>query len=377
MKQVVKAFLGAAALVVATSPVVAQTSGVRDNTAYGSTSAEFLLLGAGARGAALGGSYAALANDVSALYWNPAGVALMERPAVSASVMNYVADTRYAWVGLAFPMSGGQRAIGIHGATFGFGDQPVYTVADPTGESGETYSVAETYVGLTYSQNFSDRFSAGITGKVISDQLGRTTGSGFAFDFGTNFHALVGSRPLRASFVIQNLGSTIKHTGSGLDVGVRRAPPTGQNDLPQELQPARLRTKDFGLPVTFRVGLAFDALASASSRVTVLSEFTQPNNTNAAANGGLEWALTNLGNTGFSVAARGSYTLQADNDITPDATAAGFATAFASDENMDGLALGGGLMYSGRSGIGFGIDYAWKNLGLLGGVNFFSATISW
>lgn len=375
MKRVFKGLLSAAVIAVATTPVVAQ--GAVDNTAYGSTSAEFLLLGAGARGAALGGSFAALANDVSALYWNPAGIAMMERPSLSASVMNYVADTRYAWVGLAFPMSGGQRSIGIHGATFGFGDQPVYTVADPTGESGETYSVAETYVGVSYAQNFSDRFSAGVTGKVISDQLGRTSGTGYAFDFGTNFHALVGSRPLRASFVIQNLGSTIRHTGSGLDVSVRRAPPTGQNDLPQEQQPARLRSKDFGLPVTFRVGLAFDVMSSSASSVTLLSEFTQPNNTNAAANGGLEWSLLNLGGTGFSVAARGSYTYQGDNNISPDAAAAGFATSFSSDENLDGLALGGGLNYGSRSGFGFGIDYAWKNLGLLGGVNFFSATISW
>ena len=374
MKRAFKGLLSAAALAAATTPVVAQ--GTVDNTAYGSTSAEFLLLGAGARGAALGGSYAALANDITALYWNPAGVALIERPGMSASVMNYVADTRYAWVGLAFPMSGGQRAIGIHGATFGFGDQPVYTVADPTGASGETYSVAQTYVGVTYAQNFSDRFSAGVTGKVISDQLGRTSGSGFALDFGTNFHALVGSRPLRASFVIQNLGSTIEHSGSGVDVSAGRTPPTGQVDLPQEGQPARFRTKEFGLPVTFRVGLAFDALASSASRVTLLSEFTQPNNTNAAANGGLEWALSGLGGSGFSVAARGSYTYQADNNLTPDATAAGFSSTI-SGESTDGLALGGGIMYSGRSGFGLGVDYAWKNLGLLGGVNFFSATISW
>lgn len=375
MNRVLKGVIGAVALSAVALPAAAQEGA--DNTAYGSTAAEFLLLGAGARGAALGGSYAALANDVTALYWNPAGVALMERPSLSASLLEYVADTRYAWAGLAFPMGGGQRAIGIHGASFGFGDQPVYTTADPTGASGETYSVNQTYVGLTYAQNFSDRFSAGITGKVITDQLARTSGTAFAFDFGTNFHALVGSRPLRASFVIQNLGSTMAHDGSGLDVTVRRAPPTGVDDLPQEGQPARLRTKDFGLPVTFRVGLAFDVLASSASRVTLLSEFTQPNNTNAAANGGLEWALTNVGNTGFWLAARGSYTYQPDNNITPDATAAGFATALASDENMDGLALGGGIGFMRRGGFGLAVDYAWKNLGLLGGVNFLSATINW
>ena len=52
----------------------------QDNTGYGTTSAEFLLLGAGARGAALGGAFSAITSDVSALYYNPAGAALMARP---------------------------------------------------------------------------------------------------------------------------------------------------------------------------------------------------------------------------------------------------------------------------------------------------------
>lgn len=376
MKQVLRVLIGVAAVSTAAVPTAAQFVQT-DNTAYGTTSAEFLLLGAGARGAALGGSYAAMANDATALYWNPAGIAMMERPQLSASVMDYVANTRYAWVGLAFPMSGGQRAIGIHGASFGFGDQPVYTVADPTGQSGQTYSVNETYVGLTYSQNFSDRFSAGVTAKMVSDQLGSTSANAFAFDFGTNFHALVSGRPLRASFVIQNLGSALRATGAGLDVGVDRSPPQGQQDLPQEPANARLQTKEFNLPVAFRVGLAFDVMSSNASRVTVLSEFTQPNNTNASANGGLEWALTNIGNSGFWVAARGSYTYQPDNNLTPDATVAGFATGLSSTENKDGLALGGGIGFVGRSGFGLSMDYAWKNLGLLGGVNFLSASISW
>jgi hypothetical protein len=273
-------------------------------------------------------------------------------------------------------MSGGQRAIGIHAGTFGFSDQPVYTVENPEGD-GQTYSVSETYVGLTYSQNFSDRFSAGLTGKFISDKLGQTSGTGFAMDFGTNFHALVGARPIRASFVIQNLGSTISHDGSGLDASTTRTPPLGQADLPQEGQPARLRTKDFGLPVTFRVGVAFDFLNSSSSRLTVLGEFSQPNNTNAGASGGLEWALTDIGSSGFHVMARGSYSYQADNNLDPDEAAAGFATSMSGDEGLDGLALGGGIGYLARSGFGLSIDYAYRGLGLLGGTNFFSATIHW
>lgn len=367
-----RAIVGAALGALGAAPAVAQET--VDNTSYGGAAAEFLLLGAGARGAALGGSYAALANDIEALYWNPAGLALMERAGMAVGTYTYIADTRYSWGGLAFPMSGGQRAVGIQAGTFGFSDQPVYTVTNPEGD-GSTYSVAQTFVGLTYSQNFSDRFSAGITGKYISDRLGATSGSGFAVDFGTSFHAQIGARPIRASFVIQNLGSSIRHDGSGLDVAVVRLPPTGQDNLPQEGQPSRYRTKDWGLPVMFRLGIAFDMINMSASRVTVLGEFTQPNNTDASWSGGLEWGL-NLGNSGFGITARGSYSYQYDNNLIPDGAAAGFESNLS--DSSDGLALGGGLAYRSRtSGFGLALDYAYRNLGVLGGTHFYGATINW
>ena len=56
-----------------------------DNTAYGTTSAEFLLFGAGARGTALGDAFAAVATDVSSLYYNPGAAALISGPGASVS----------------------------------------------------------------------------------------------------------------------------------------------------------------------------------------------------------------------------------------------------------------------------------------------------
>ena len=271
LHRVLGTLMGLAALT--TAPLVAQ-QGQQDNTGYGGTSGEFLLLGAGARGAALGGAFAALTQDVTALYYNPAGLAQMARPSAMVSTYSYVANTRYSWVGIGLPMSGGARAFGVSVGTFGFSDQPVYTLEDPDG-TGETYSVAETFIGATYSQNFSDRFSAGFTAKMISDHLGSTSATGFALDFGTNFHAMVGERPIRAAFVIDNLGSNLRHDGSALESGVTRAPPLGTVDIPQELQPARLRTSSWGLPVQFRVGVALDVLNQGANRVSVLGEFTQ------------------------------------------------------------------------------------------------------
>lgn len=370
-----RCFATIALLAALAAPTTAQIVDNSDNTAFGTSSAEFLLLGAGARGTALGGAYAALATDVTALYYNPAGVAQIGRPGAMVSSYSYLADTRYSWFGAAFPMAGGARAVGIAIGSFGFSEQAVTTVENPDGD-GRVYRVNESFISGTYAQNFSDRFSAGLTVKYIQDQLGSAKAGTFAVDFGTNFHAMVGTRPLRAAFVISNLGGTLAHNGSDLDVTVFRLPPLGTVNVPQEPAPGSLKTKDFGLPVMFRVSVALDLLAQSNNRVTVLSEFSQPNNTKPGAGMGLEWAATNLGNSGFSLAARGSYTIQPDNDLEYGA-GAGFSTqettgAFTSD----GVALGGGIGY-GRGNFRMGFDYAFRDFGPVGGANFFSFSISW
>ena len=358
-----------------TASAGAQVVDRSDNTAYGTTAAEFLLLGAGARGAAIGGGFAALTTDVTALFYNPAGLAQLARPAVMVSTVSYIAETKYTWAGIAYPLGGGASAIGVSLGSFGFSDQPVYTVENPDGD-GTVYSVSETFVSGTLGRNFSDRFSAGLSLKFISDKLGATSASAVALDFGTNFHAMVGQRPLRASFVIQNLGSTLQHQGSGVEAGVIPDPPLGTVPVPREPQPAQFRTKEFGLPVMFRVGLSLDVMAQGANRLTVLSEFTQPNNTKPGASAGLEWMSQNLGNSGFSLAARGSYTIQPDNDLNIGADA-GFSSQEKSGTfTSDGVALGGGLGY-GRGNFKLGFDYAWKNLGPLGSTNFFSFSLGW
>jgi len=344
----------------------------QDNTPYGTTAAEFLLFGAGARGTALGTAYAAIANDVSALYYNPAGIALMPRAGAMIGTYDYVAETRYSWGGIAFPFSGGSRSVGIQVGTFGFKDQPVYTAEQPEG-TGSVYSVSQTVAGLTFAQNFSDRFSAGITAKGVFDNLGEASGQAFAVDFGTNFHAQLSGHPIRFSFVVSNLGTNLSYSGSALQTESPRDSVPGEAPVPQNPQPSEFRTKDFPLPTIFRVGLAYDLVSGDNNRLTLLSDFNQPNNNAAGFSAGGEWMSQRLGGTAFGFALRGSYSYAAANNLDPVDPA---TTALGDEENLQGLALGGGLNYgSGNFNVGF--DYAWKYLGVLGSTNFFSVSLGW
>jgi hypothetical protein len=350
-----------------------QPVGQEDNTAYGTTSAEFLLLGAGARGTALGGSFAAIATDISALYYNPAGVAMLDRPGLMIGTYDYVADTRYSWGGVAFPFSGGSRTIGFQLGTFGFKDQPIYTEEQPNGTGG-TYSVNQTFVGATFAQNFSDRFSAGLTAKYVDDRLGTVSGSAFAVDFGTNFHASLNNHPVKFSFVLANLGSNLTYSGTGLQGNVQREPLPGEDPVPTLPQLADLQTKDFALPTTFRVGLAYDLIAGDNNRLTLLGDFNQPNNNSPGFAFGSEWQSQKLGGSSFGFALRGSYSYTGANDLNPTTT----STSLNDEENLQGLAFGGGLQYGGNgNGFGLSLDYAYKYLGILGPTNFFSFSLGW
>src|SRR5512135_1860180 len=70
----------------------------------GTASAQFLKIGVGARAAGMGGAFAALSNDVSAMYWNPAGMTAI--PAITAgfSHSQWLADMSHNFAGIAVPL---------------------------------------------------------------------------------------------------------------------------------------------------------------------------------------------------------------------------------------------------------------------------------
>jgi hypothetical protein len=92
-------FLTAGLLLLAARPVQAQTFGDAPEsetiTKVGTTAAQFLKLGVGARAIALGGAFAAEATDLSALYWNPSGLANLQGSAVQMAYTQYLADIDY------------------------------------------------------------------------------------------------------------------------------------------------------------------------------------------------------------------------------------------------------------------------------------------
>src|SRR5438128_9985999 len=74
------------------------------NQRAGTSSATFLKIGIGARAVGLGESFVAVANDPSAIFWNPAGLASMQRQEVELNHVSWPGDVNYEHLAYVLPV---------------------------------------------------------------------------------------------------------------------------------------------------------------------------------------------------------------------------------------------------------------------------------
>jgi hypothetical protein len=75
-------------------------------------------MGAGARAAALGDAYTAVADDAYATVWNPAGFARLPRPEMAATHTQWIQSGRHDVLVGAYPTSVG--TFGVSAVTLSF-----------------------------------------------------------------------------------------------------------------------------------------------------------------------------------------------------------------------------------------------------------------
>ncbi len=71
----------------------------------GTTGANFLKIGVGARAAAMGDAFTVIVDDSTSLYWNPAGLAKIEERQLSATYNMWFAGINQGYLGMSFPLS--------------------------------------------------------------------------------------------------------------------------------------------------------------------------------------------------------------------------------------------------------------------------------
>jgi hypothetical protein len=318
---------------------------VADVSGVGTNAAAFLEIGVGGRAMAMGGAYGAVANDVSALYWNPAGIAWTERMQCELMHNDWLVGTNYEFAGLLLPVPALRSTFGISYITLDYGEEPVRTVERPEG-NGETFTGRDIAVALSYGIAFTDRFSFGITGKYISERIWSEVGTAAAIDVGIFYNTMV--KGLRLGACVNNFGTKMELRGRRLRTVVDPDPGVDNYDR----VPVNYKTDLFPIPLLFRVGVSYEKKLGPFGQLLLAMDVNHPSNATESVNLGLEYGFANM----FYL--RG-----------------GYASLFERDA-ANGLTLGGGVSFNNRRGLGVRVDYAWNDWGVLDHTQRFSLGLS-
>ncbi len=316
-----------------------QTTGT-DVTKTGTTAAAFLEIGAGARAQAMGGAFTAIANDATAMYWNPAGISRLGRMEATFNYANWFLDTQYAYTGLVAPI-GSSMAVGVNVTHFGFGEQPVRTIDRPEG-TGEVYGASDLALALAFGMNLTDRFSFGVNLKYINQSIWHESASGFAIDMGALYDTPLPG--LKLGFAIQNFGTDMRLSGRDIRRAYDPDPASYGNDAINVLY----EMDSFSLPLKFSFGAAYQVNLAKNHSVLLATDVLHPGNNTESINIGMEYSAYRM----FQLRA-GYESLQEQDSIS-------------------GLTLGGGLQYNIQRSMTFCLDYSWVDWGILSSVHRFS-----
>jgi Type IX secretion system protein PorV len=311
----------------------------------GTTSAQFLKIGAGARAVGMGGAYSAMSHDIYSVYWNPAGLSTSPNTTeVTFNHASWLADIKYDFAAASFNM-GDMGTIAASFTSLGTPEQEVTTLDNPNGD-GRMWDASSIAIGLSYSKMLTDRFSVGINAKYIRDGVWNSAATGFAIDVGTLYRTPFND--LTISAAIFNFGSDLALDGRDIQLNID---PNNNLDSGPGNIPANYDTDAFSLPMMFRFGLAMDVVKSRYVRMSAAVDAVQPNDNSEYLNLGTEFAYDEM----FMVRI-------------------GYKQLFM--ENAEGgLTFGGGLKYKVSDNFGVFINYAYADYGRLTDVHFFDISL--
>jgi len=234
----------------------------------GTAGAQELRIPVGSRGTALGGAIAADAVGTDAIFYNPAGVALIEGTEAMFSNLQYFADMDLNYFAVTKSIED-FGSIGISAKVLSVGDivKTTENASTVTG-TGEIFSPTMSVIGLTYSRILTDRVAFGVTGMYINESIDLVSASGVAFDFGINYDTKW--RGLTLGLVIKNIGPGMSFDGAGFDRDVS-AP--GQNPAISPDKTFRAQSAQFELPSYIQMSGAMDFINVEQSRATFYGTF--------------------------------------------------------------------------------------------------------
>ncbi len=190
------------------------------NSNAGTKGFSFLKINIGARAVGMGGAFTGLADDESALYYNPAGIAGFEQKRLIGGYHHYFADMQSGFLGYISPI-GFDKAYGIYVSYLNYGD---FIETDLAGNTLGEFGGGDLMFGVSGAMKVNYNLSLGASVKFIYEKIQEFSATGLAADLGVRYSTN------RDRY---SVGAAVQHLG---------------------FQMSSLGEEKDGLPITFRAG---------------------------------------------------------------------------------------------------------------------------
>lgn len=317
---------------------------------YGTTTANFLEIGIGSAPSAMGEAYVAVANDLSSIYWNPAGLSSIKRTSVQFMIQPWVVDmnTLFFAGAMTIPRIG---TLGFGLTQVGYGDMDVTTLEYQDG-TGEKFTANDLAFTLSYSRRIVSWFSFGSSVKLVQSNIWHSSARAFALDLGvminTQFFSVTKKRMdgLVIGMSISNYGTRMKFDGIDVyqPIDISEFEEGNFGDVPGQFRP-----QEWELPLLFRIGIAVKPIVTINSNLTIAIDAIHPNNNTESLNIGA------------------AYEMRFPGKVT--VTFRGGQKALFMDQPQFGLTGGMGVKLYFLKNQTITVDYAYKTMGILGNVH--------
>lgn len=323
----------------------------------GTTAGNFLELGYGSAGIAMGDAYVSMAKDISAIYWNPAGLGFLENHEFQVMYQPWIADISSSYMGFGYVnQTLGTFALGL--IYTAYGEEEVTSMLMQEG-TGEKFDGSDYCISLSYGKRLVQWFSFGASIKNIASRIWHENASAYAIDLGaivsTSFLSPTNSKAdgLAIGMSISNYGSRLQYDGIDLKRPIDEEPDEAGNFA---YVPARFETQHWELPLIFRIGVSANPILTSRHRLTVAVDALHPNNNSEHLNLGGEYALTM---PGFGVIS--------------------LRSGYKGLEMVDteyGMTFGFGLLFNYLNNRALKIDYAYRDIGVLGNLHAYTLSFT-
>lgn len=187
------------------------------NYKVGESSGKLLEFPASVRAVGMGGAFTGLADDVTGLFWNPAGLANVSDRELTLGYTNLYSLMNVESVVYGQPLAGGVGGIAVQYADYGSVDRFGLDEHENPFSLNSTLSPHAIFGNLAWSQSVTKYFSLGMAVKAIQEDYGVENHMVVALDLGAYY--MTGIRDLNVGFCAQNL--QIPFVRSGLPILIR------------------------------------------------------------------------------------------------------------------------------------------------------------